>query len=224
MTYSFLNWLLLLAPALLNFITAYLYKKRAIQKQQSIVANDHIGRIIGIQIFIILFLVVHFTQLFSLQQFLFCFQINFGAVVYILFFAAAVRLMQYLTFKKGVPPAFQIFSTHQYPTIFIVQYVYVWINYLFVYEFYFRAVLLFALQDWVGTIWSVIINVMLYAIVHLHKNKKEIVGSIPLGVVLCLITLHTQSVWPAFIIHCLLPLHFELPFLIKNSSFTLKKI
>lgn len=224
MTYSFLNWLLLLAPALLNFITAYLYKKRAIKKQQSIVANDHTGRTIGIQIFIILLLIAHFAQLFSLQQFLFCFQINFWAVVYILFFAAAIRLMQYLAFKKNVPSAFQIFSAHQYPTIFIVQYVYVWINYLIVYEFYFRVVLLFVLQNWVGTIWSTIINVMLYVIVHLHKNKKEIVGSIPLGIIFCFTTLHTQSIWPAFIIHCLLPLHFELPFLIKNSSFTLKKI
>ena len=76
-----------------------------------------------------------------------------------------------------------------------------WGLYLLGYEFLFRGILFLALIPFVGLYPAVIINTILYALAHLYKGKKETLGSIPLGIVLCLITAHTETIWTAFAVH-----------------------
>ncbi|WP_423127733.1 CPBP family intramembrane glutamic endopeptidase [Gaoshiqia sp. Z1-71] len=79
-----------------------------------------------------------------------------------------------------------------------------WAAYLLAYEFFFRGFLLFACERAVGAIPSIVINVVLYAIAHIHKGRFETIGSIPLGIILCIATLTTGSIWVAFGVHLIM--------------------
>lgn len=84
-----------------------------------------------------------------------------------------------------------------------------WSAYLFAYEFLFRGILLLLCYQELGIFFSIAINICLYALVHIPKGIKETIGAIPLGIVLCLLTLHFGTIWAAFWIHCCLALSNE---------------
>jgi membrane protease YdiL (CAAX protease family) len=73
--------------------------------------------------------------------------------------------------------------------------------FLIAYEWFFRGLLLAGFSSWVGVRYSIIINVLLYALIHIPKSKKEAMGCLPLGLLLCVFTVWWQSVWPAIIFH-----------------------
>ena len=79
-----------------------------------------------------------------------------------------------------------------------------WGLYLLGYEFLFRGIVFLGLLPFVGVYPAVIINTILYAGAHLYKGKKETLGSIPLGIILCLITAQTETIWTAFAVHWLM--------------------
>ena len=83
------------------------------------------------------------------------------------------------------------------------------IVFLIVYEWFFRGVLLITSCEMFGTVNGVIINVLLYTLAHFHKDRKEILGCVPFGLLLCVITIWWQSIWPAVAIHVLLASRFE---------------
>lgn len=84
-----------------------------------------------------------------------------------------------------------------------------WLAYLFAYEFLFRGYLLFAMREEMG-IWNAIaVNTAVYSLVHTPKGWKEVVGSLPLGILLCVVCLRAGSIWPAFIAHGCLALSNE---------------
>lgn len=89
-----------------------------------------------------------------------------------------------------------------------------WIGYLLAYEFMFRGVLLFACERAMGVELAITINVAIYAFFHIHKGLREAIGAIPLGIVLCLLTLKTGTIWIAFFVHVVLSL--------SNEWFSLK--
>lgn len=76
-----------------------------------------------------------------------------------------------------------------------------WGLYLLGYEFLFRGVLFLGLLPFTSLYTAIAINTLLYALAHLYKGKKETLGSIPLGIVLCLITAQTETIWTAFAVH-----------------------
>jgi membrane protease YdiL (CAAX protease family) len=84
-----------------------------------------------------------------------------------------------------------------------------WMMYLFCYEFLFRGFLLFSLVHVYGKTLAVVVNVTLYALVHVVKGWKESIGAIPLGILLCYICLYTGNFWTAFLVHCSLALSNE---------------
>ena len=73
--------------------------------------------------------------------------------------------------------------------------------FLLSYEFFFRGVLLFTLVETTGLITAIIICTSLYVLIHAFDSKAEIIGAIPFGIILCLLTYYTNSIWAAFIIH-----------------------
>jgi len=78
-----------------------------------------------------------------------------------------------------------------------------WALYLLGYELLFRAVLLTPLVEPLG-VWPAIgVNIALYSISHLPKGAGETISSIPFGLVLCLLTLASGTVWIAVIVHIL---------------------
>ncbi len=76
-----------------------------------------------------------------------------------------------------------------------------WAIYLFGYEFLFRGILLIPLSETLG-IWPAIgMNVALYSATHIPKGLDETIGAIPLGIVLCILTLLSGTIWIAFWVH-----------------------
>ncbi|MDD5292828.1 MAG: CPBP family intramembrane metalloprotease [Candidatus Izemoplasmatales bacterium] len=76
-----------------------------------------------------------------------------------------------------------------------------WAIYLLGYEFAIRGFLFFTCLYAFGLWPAVIINSVVYSFIHIFKGTKEAYGAFFLGIVFCLITYYTHSIWIAFIIH-----------------------
>lgn len=81
-----------------------------------------------------------------------------------------------------------------------------WILYLFGYEFLFRGILLLPLANHLGIWPAIAINIALYSSTHIPKGLEETIGAIPLGLVLCLLTLISGTIWIAFFVHVIMAL------------------
>jgi membrane protease YdiL (CAAX protease family) len=76
-----------------------------------------------------------------------------------------------------------------------------WLIYLFAYEWILRGPLLTECVELFGRWGGVAVNVIFYSLVHAVKGRKEMIASIPVGIILCIVTLYTGSFLPAFILH-----------------------
>jgi membrane protease YdiL (CAAX protease family) len=88
----------------------------------------------------------------------------------------------------------------------VANYAFSWVCYLFGYELMFRGLLLFGLIPVFGVWPSILLNVVLYVLVHLPKSIEESIGALPLGLLLCLITLQVGTIWVAVLVHITLAL------------------
>jgi membrane protease YdiL (CAAX protease family) len=80
---------------------------------------------------------------------------------------------------------------------------FVWILYLICYESYLRIFLFNTLPNIPG-IRIILLNVIVYAVLHLHRAKSEVLATIPFGFFICCCTFISGSVWPAFVAHAVL--------------------
>jgi membrane protease YdiL (CAAX protease family) len=97
----------------------------------------------------------------------------------------------------------QIRSKHWTDRTFIINLL-GWALYLFGYELLFRGTLLFPLVKTIGIWPAIAINIALYAATHIPKGLAETIGAIPLGFVLCILTIESETIWIAFIVHVVL--------------------
>lgn len=79
-----------------------------------------------------------------------------------------------------------------------------WMLYLLGYELALRGMLFFATVYEFGLWPAILINCLIYAIIHIFKGYKEAYGAFFLGIIFCLITYYTSSIWIAYIIHVLI--------------------
>lgn len=84
-----------------------------------------------------------------------------------------------------------------------------WIAYLLAYEFLLRGVLLGSSLKFLSLWPAIILNTGIYSLLHIPKGAKEAFGAIPMGVMLCLVTISTGSFWYAFFIHVVMALSNE---------------
>lgn len=84
-----------------------------------------------------------------------------------------------------------------------------WILFLVGYEFLFRGFLLQASLGIMATGPAIALNCALYALAHFYKGPGETFGAIPVGIVLCYITLSTGNIWGAVILHSVMALSNE---------------
>jgi membrane protease YdiL (CAAX protease family) len=84
-----------------------------------------------------------------------------------------------------------------------------YVTYLAGYEFMFRGFLLFSCLEAFGFWPAIIINIIIYAMIHLPKGPRETIGSLFLGLLLCLITIRLGSFWFAFLVHVTMALSNE---------------
>ena len=88
----------------------------------------------------------------------------------------------------------------------VIIYTLSWVFYLFGYEFLFRGILLFPLVATLGTWPAISINVAIYSATHIPKGLEETIGAILLGLVLCILTLLSGTIWIAFVVHVIIAL------------------
>ena len=96
------------------------------------------------------------------------------------------------------------------------------IPFLFFYELFFRGVLFHSSLVFFNLLGAILINLLIYILIHSFNSKKEIIWCIPFGTLLCLFTYYTDSIWTAFLIHTTLSFMYEST-LFKITSFKTQK-
>lgn len=79
-----------------------------------------------------------------------------------------------------------------------------WAIYLLGYEFSLRGMVFYTTLYAYGLWPAIAINSVIYALIHIFKGPKEAFGAFFLGILLCLITYYTNSIWVAFLIHVIM--------------------
>ena len=138
---------------------------------------------------------------------------DYNAYIWVII-AIAIIIGTFSAFKKIYPSNNSGLSL---PFHLPLSFVFVRTLFLIVYESFFRGVVLFAMTEDFGVSAAIIINLILYALLHWF-DKKERVGSVLMGIILCSVSIHYHSVWPAIIIHLSLALSHEITLLINNKS------
>ena len=93
--------------------------------------------------------------------------------------------------------------------------------FLLAYEFFFRGVIFFSLLEHFSLWEAITYNTLLYVLIHYFDSRKELFGAVPFGIVLCLFTYFTQSVWYAFIMHATLSTVYEIRIFYKQTKTTI---
>jgi len=99
--------------------------------------------------------------------------------------------------------------THLSPDFFISYFI-IRTLFLFAYELWFRGFLLFYCANWIGIPLAVSFNTIFYVLVHVFNSKKEMFACIPFGILVCVLSLLFDAVWPAIILHIGFSLVYEL--------------
>lgn len=140
---------------------------------------------------------------------------NILSIMWILGLGLPILVLNWFAARR--PKTFSMYPqirVKEWDRSLIVRYSMAWCAYLLGYEFLFRGVLFFPLVDSIGVWPAIAVNIALYVTTHIPKGLDESIGAGPLGLVLCLITLHTGTIWVAFMVHVFLAL--------SNSLFALK--
>jgi membrane protease YdiL (CAAX protease family) len=96
-----------------------------------------------------------------------------------------------------------------------------WGLFLLAYEICFRGFLLFPCVRAFGFWPAVIVNIALYAGVHLSKGLVETLGALPLGLLFCACSL-SFGVWVPFLLHWILALANDQVALMRNPEFVVE--
>jgi membrane protease YdiL (CAAX protease family) len=103
-------------------------------------------------------------------------------------------------------------------TKFIIFYFLVRILFICFYESWFRG---FFLNDCIATFgvgWAIVLNVCLYAVLHIVNGKEEVIACFPFGVLLCCLCIWQGASWPAIALHLALTVPYEMSFLKKINT------
>lgn len=84
-----------------------------------------------------------------------------------------------------------------------------WIVYILGYEFLFRGVLWFLCYQAFGFVPALIINLIIYFLAHIDQGPLMSIGSIPVGVLLCVFAFMSGSFILPFIIHATMAVSYQ---------------
>jgi membrane protease YdiL (CAAX protease family) len=139
--------------------------------------------------------------------------------VYILF--CGITVMAGFNGAKRKTAAFDFsFCRDQQKTVNYISYFITRILYLVLYEFVFRGLFLYACLVLMDVKLAIAINIGIYSIAHWYSNRQEIIGVLPFGLILCLLTLWYESVWPAIGLHLCLALSHDLTLIMIKEKTT----
>jgi len=119
----------------------------------------------------------------------------------VIFWALLILFTSYYSGKPVMRKCYPQIRTEQWDIKLILINGFTWILYLLGYEFFFRGLLIFPLLSRFGVAGTLVLNVLLYSLAHLHKGFREVAGSFIFGLFLTSITIQTGSLWISFLSH-----------------------
>lgn len=99
----------------------------------------------------------------------------------------------------------------------LTGYLLIRILFLFIYESFFRGVLLIVCIHYTGIEWAILINVILYTLLHAFTEIEEIAICPIFGLILCQVTIWFHSILPALLLHIALSVSYE-GYILKRFS------
>ena len=210
MNSSTLIWILISTSFITYFLVSMVYKKRGIQNLQSALFYKNGLRLLnlkhslGILLFGIIFYAIKPDFRFLIQD------VEIPRMFLLLLFLMTFFLSAYISGKSVKN---QLLKTNDMSSYNIsTAWVYFSIRFVFLlcYEFFFRGVLLFKFLEFNSLFMAIFYSTILYVLIHIFDSRKEIVGAIPFGIVLCLFAYYTNSIWYVFFIHLALSAVYEI--------------
>jgi hypothetical protein len=141
-----------------------------------------------------------------------------GAVYWILAGLALIFVINGIVAKPGETNHYPQLRYDSWGVAHVLLNTVTWMMYLFSYEWLLRGPLLDELVSVTGVYAGVAINTIIYSLIHIVKGRKEMIASIPVGIILCSITLYMGSFLAAFIFHVVFALTYEYTTLYRLST------
>ncbi|RED50153.1 CPBP family intramembrane glutamic endopeptidase [Seonamhaeicola aphaedonensis] len=216
------NWVLIGVVFLTYFIVSWVYKRVDVTNlEKALPVRNGIRFLnlkhgLGIVLFGILFYVI-----FPSYRYLICeFEIAKLEILipfFILTFLSAGISNMTAKGNLGDKIGFSNHSFSEAMVYFTIRFIF-----LLCYEFFFRGVLFFMFLDHFSLFIAITLSTILYFISHLFDSKKELIRTIPFGVLLCILTYYTSSIWYAFIVHLALSATYEISIFYYKTIKTFK--
>lgn len=147
------------------------------------------------------------TQPYTLADYGLSFRFTAFDLYWTLGLSLVIILLTIYSAKKPVSMAmYPEIRSRQWNTKLLVQSNLSWMLYLLAYEVMFRGLMLFACARVMGVWPAITISTAIYALAHVPKGETEGIGAIPLGILFCLITLESGTVWVAVLVHWVMAL------------------
>lgn len=210
MNSSLIIWILISTSFITYFIVSMVYKKLGIHNLQSALMVNNGLRLLNLKhgLGIILFGIVFYTILPELRYLIHIIEIP--RLFLLLLFFATLFLSAYLSrvsVKKQLSKIERAscYNLSNASVYFMIRFVF-----LLCYEFFFRGILFFKFLEYNSLFVAIFYSTILYVLIHIFDSRKEIIGAIPFGIVLCLFAYYTNSVWYVFLIHIALSAVYEI--------------
>lgn len=192
---------LIAAGFIIYFIISYVFKKLNLINLEGALKSSNGFLLINLKHFlgILLFGVIFYIAIPEFRPLIAVPEIPELRVL--LLFFLVVFISGFLANKTVKKRLSEMTNTSQYGLDEAFYYFALRFAFLFAYEFFFRGVLFFSILKYYDLLTAFLISTLLYVLIHIFDSKKEILGAIPFGIVLCAFTYFTKSIWIAFIIH-----------------------
>jgi membrane protease YdiL (CAAX protease family) len=216
---SAFHWIWPALPALFILLTSWIVQRVLRQYNVAPWWKANYTRMAGIFVFIMFAFSVsadHRAQLY--QYFQDQLPVSTRDVVFIVSGLAVLGLMQSGKLGKVNVRGLEQYRFSGITPLKLFGFTMVWIIYLIFYELYFRGFLLFVAFPDSSITWIIVYNIVLYALIHVSKNRQQVLLSVPFGLLLCVVTVYTGHIWFAIVLHIGLALGFELPLLMTNRK------
>lgn len=203
-------WTLIAVSFALYFLLSLMCKKLNVHnlEQSLIMVNGlrllNVKHLIGIVLFGILFYVL-IPELHYLIVF-----VEIPRLILLIFILFTMFLSAYVSKLAVHRHKVQHLPGSHYSFSDLWLYVVIRFVFLFSYEFFFRGVLLFKFLEFTTLFEAILYSTILYVLIHIFDSRKEILGAIPFGIVLCLVAYFTKSIWYPFLIHLALSAVYEI--------------
>lgn len=99
-----------------------------------------------------------------------------------------------------------------------------WCAYLVAYEFMLRGFLFSTTLPVMGLWPSILLNTVIYSLIHMHKGMREMVASVPMGIALCYLTYLTGNIWTSVFTHIIMALTNEWFSIYLHPSMVVRRI